>query len=392
MDTGALEAMMEMNRHNIPIMLSSGPILGSTAPGSLPAMVAQAHAEILACITLSQLIRPGAPAVYTSFARGMNMKTTNISMAGPEFAVLKVAMAQMGLALDLPVRMPAMLRDAMQLDTDMVVDFPDLLFCNDCMAVIRHALRPMDVNETTTAFDLIREVGPGGNFLAHRHTFENFKTELLHPELMDHDNWASWYKKGARTIRDKALIRVRGLLTEKADPLVTPEQARAIDAIVKEKADILCQAVGLIGSWQIRNAGTIGGNICNASPAGDSLPVLLALDAEFIAQGPEGDTTFQADRFFTGPGATRLAPDQILREIRFPTPMRVPEAEGLIQGLGLDAALDKTEACARACTEAARPIDDLRATAGYKRTIVNVFARRAARHVLTTLKNRRDRS
>ncbi|MCP4454932.1 MAG: trimethylamine methyltransferase, partial [Planctomycetes bacterium] len=174
MDTGSLEAMMEMNRHDIPIMLSSGPILGSTAPVTIPAMVAQAHAEILACITLSQLIQPGAPLVYTSFARGMNMKTTNISMAGPEFAALKVAMAQMGLWLDLPVRMPSMLRDAkvldaqagfetgmvgtlsafnadimdaMQLDTDMVVDYPDLLFCNDCMAAIKHAIRPLTVDE-----------------------------------------------------------------------------------------------------------------------------------------------------------------------------------------------------------------------------------------------------
>jgi len=263
MDTGALEAMMEMNRHNIPIMLSSGPILGSTAPVTIPAMVAQAHAEIIACITLSQLIHPGAPVVYTSFARGMNMKTTNISMAGPEFAALKVAMAQMGLWLDLPVRMPSMLRDskvldaqagfetgmvgtlsafnadimdAMQLDTDMVVDYPDLLFCNDCMAAIKHAIRPVIVDDKSMAFDLIKETGPGGNFLSTRHTFENFKTELLHPEILDHDNWNSWAEKGARSIRDKALIRVRGMLAEKHEPLLTPEQETAIDHIVQNAA------------------------------------------------------------------------------------------------------------------------------------------------------------
>ncbi|HCY85793.1 MAG TPA: trimethylamine methyltransferase [Desulfobacteraceae bacterium] len=261
MDTESLEAMMEMNRNDIPIMLSSGPILGSTAPVTIPAMVAQAHAEILACITLSQLVRPGAPVVYTSFARGMNMKTTNISMAGPEFAALKVAMAQMGLWLDLPVRMPAMLRDAkvldaqagfetgmvgtlaafnadimdaMQLDTDMVVDFPDLLFCNDCMAAIRHAIRPMEITPETMAFDLIKEVGPGGNFLSHRHTFENFKTELLHPEILDHDNWDSWAEKGARTIRDKALILVRNMLATPAPPLVTPAQEKAIHGILEK--------------------------------------------------------------------------------------------------------------------------------------------------------------
>lgn len=261
MDTASLEAMMEMNRHHIPIMLSSGPILGNTAPVTIPAMVAQAHAEILACITLSQLIQPGAPLVYTSFARGMNMKTSNISMAGPEFAALKVAMAQMGLWLDLPIRMPSMLRDskvldaqagfetgmvgtissfnadimdAMQLDTDMVVDFPDLIFCDDCMAAIRHAVRPIIVDETTLAFDVIKAVGPGGNFLTSPHTFANFKTELWHSDLFDHYNWDGWEKRGSKTIRDTAMEKVHSLLAQEASPILTPEQETAIERIVEQ--------------------------------------------------------------------------------------------------------------------------------------------------------------
>ncbi len=263
MDTASLEAMMEMNRYNIPIMLSSGPILGSTSPVTIPAMIAQAHAEILACITLSQLINPGAPVVYTSFARGMNMKTSNISMAGPEFAVLKVAMAQMGLWLDFPIRMPSMLRDskildaqagfetgmvgtlssfnadimdAMQLDTDLVVDYPDLVFCNDCMAFIRHALREVKVDQASLAFDLIKEVGPGGNYLTCQHTFKNFKTELWHSDLFDHDNWESWKNKGSKTIRDKALEKIYTMLEMDYPSIVSPKQSMAIDLIV-EKAE-----------------------------------------------------------------------------------------------------------------------------------------------------------
>lgn len=259
MDTASLEAMMEMNRHNIPIMLSSGPILGSTSPVTIPGMVAQAHAEILACITLSQLIRPGAPVVYTSFARGMNMKTTNISMAGPEFAALKVTMSQMGLWLDLPIRMPSMLRDSkvldaqagfetgmvgtlasfnadimdgMQLDTDMVVDYPDLIFCDECMAAIKHALRPIEVNEASMAFDIIKQVGPGGNFLTSQHTFQNFKTELMHSDLFDHDNWDSWEAKGSKNIRDKALEKVNALLDSETDPILTQQQEDDIDSVV----------------------------------------------------------------------------------------------------------------------------------------------------------------
>ena len=261
MDTASLEAMMEMNRYDIPIMLSSGPILGSTSPVTIPGMIAQAHAEILACITLSQLIHPGAPLVYTSFARGMDMKTTNISMAGPEFAVLKVAMAQMGLWLDLPIRMPSMLRDskvldaqagfetgmvgtlasfnadimdAMQLDTDLVVDYPDLVFCNDCMAAIRHALRDLTVTDESLAFDVIKDIGPGGNYLASQHTFQHFKTELWHSDLFDHSNWDKWTKKGARHIRDTAMEKIMSMLESDHPPVISVEQSDAIDAIVEQ--------------------------------------------------------------------------------------------------------------------------------------------------------------
>ena len=215
--------------------------------------------------------------------------------------------------------------------------------------------------------------------------------------------------------------------------------ALARHPLLKERVDILCQAVGLIGSWQIRNAGTIGGNICNASPAGDSLPPLLALNAEFVLAGPDGETVLPANGFFTGPGKTLRKPGQILTEIRIPappetasgcymklrrrkavdisiagvafqaalddagetiasagialggvapTPVRIPEAESLITGLSPGEALEKTGALSDACAEAARPIDDIRAAADYKRTIVRVFAGRCATHVLTKLKER----
>ncbi|MFO7750696.1 MAG: trimethylamine methyltransferase family protein [Desulfobacteraceae bacterium] len=264
MDTESLEAMMEMNRHNIPIMLSSGPILGNTSPITIPGTLAQAHAEILACITLSQLINPGAPLVYTSFARGMNMKTSNISMAGPEFAVMKVAMAEMGLWLDLPVRMPSMLRDskvldaqagfetgmvgtltslkadimdAMQLDTDMVVDYPDMVFCNDCMAFIRHAARKLETDDDAMAFEVMKQVGPGGNFLGNSHTFKRFKTELWHSDLFDHDNWQAWESKGSKTIRDKALEKAVTMVDETLPSILSPDQESAIDKVVKRAED-----------------------------------------------------------------------------------------------------------------------------------------------------------
>jgi len=122
----------------------------------------------------------------------------------------------------------------MQLDTDLVVDYPDLVFCNDCMAFIKHALRPVKVDPESMAFDVIKEVGPGGNYLTSQHTFQHFKAELWHSDLFDHNNWENWKNKGSKTIRDKALEKTYDMLARKYQSIITPKQSAAIDSIVEK--------------------------------------------------------------------------------------------------------------------------------------------------------------
>jgi trimethylamine--corrinoid protein Co-methyltransferase len=267
-DSESLEALMEMSRWKIPVMLSSGPILGTSSPVTLAGTIAQAHAEILGCLAISQLTNPGAPIVYTSFARGMDMKSGNISMACPEFGILKVAMAQMGKFLDLPIRMPSMLRDAkvldaqagyetgmigtviglvadlmdgMQLDMDLVVDFPDLVFCDDCMAGIRRMARDLVVDEDSLALEVMNAVGPGGTFLSEDHTFENFRQELWTPKLLERRNWDLWETDGSRDIFKVAEEKVLQMLAEKPTALLSTEAETQIDEVVtmavKENTD-----------------------------------------------------------------------------------------------------------------------------------------------------------
>jgi trimethylamine--corrinoid protein Co-methyltransferase len=260
-DSASLEALMEMSRWKIPVMLSSGPILGTSSPVTIAGTVAQAHAEILGCIAVSQLVNPGAPVIYTSFARGMDMKSGNVSMACPEFAILKVALAQMGRYLNLPVRMPAMLRDSkvldaqagfesgmiagvtgliadlmdgMQLDMDLVVDFPDLVFCDDCMSGIQRMARELVVDEAALALETIKDVGPGGTFLSHPHTYANFRRELWIPKLLERRNWDSWEKDGGLDIVEVAEKKVLDMLAEKHDTLLSVEMENQIDAVVRK--------------------------------------------------------------------------------------------------------------------------------------------------------------
>jgi CO/xanthine dehydrogenase FAD-binding subunit len=81
---------------------------------------------------------------------------------------------------------------------------------------------------------------------------------------------------------------------------------------------ILRTAVSRLATPAIRNAGTIGGNICNASPAGDTLPVLYALDASVVLESVDDTRTLPIEAFITGPGETVLKNNELLREVVVP--------------------------------------------------------------------------
>ena len=193
------------------------------------------------------------------------------------------------------------------------------------------------------------------------------------------------------------------------------------DPLVQAHFGIIVEACDHFASDQLRNAATIGGNVCNASPAGDLLPPLLVLDAEVVLSSrPNGSVETRrvplAD-FFVGPGKTVRAPGELLCAIRLPmpragfvgrffkfgtrpaldisaisialggvraegmltgarvafgavapVPMRAPRTEAALEGAALDAAtIARIAGIAR---DEVRPIDDVRASAWYRRELV----------------------
>jgi CO/xanthine dehydrogenase FAD-binding subunit len=187
-----------------------------------------------------------------------------------------------------------------------------------------------------------------------------------------------------------------------------------------------------VGSLQIRNRGTVGGNLATASPAGDGLPPLYTADAVVEVASTRGTRRVPVAEFVTGPKRTCLAEDELIcafdiaaaagpqqfakvgtrnamviavcsvslslwpeqRRVAVcvgsagPTPLRAPEAEAFIGGaLDEDGLWDRPDPIPDATAErfgalvgaAARPIDDVRGTADYRRHAVGVLARRALR-------------
>lgn len=204
---------------------------------------------------------------------------------------------------------------------------------------------------------------------------------------------------------------------------LTTHAMTASSKIVSQSVPPLAKACRTIGSVQIQNRGTIGGNIMNASPAGDTLPVLLAFDAEFLAQGIKGERWIKAHDFFTAYKKTTLGRDEILTRIRLPkmgasesstffkvgtrgalaiskavmcvraqvshggieriaiaagsvapTTMRAFGTEALLKGQVISPSLiDK--AC-RSIQDEIHPIDDIRSTANYRRFVCGALLAR----------------
>ncbi len=125
----------------------------------------------------------------------------------------------------------------------------------------------------------------------------------------------------ARILDIWRLEELRGIGVE-ADQLsigaVTTYTELRRSPIVAEFLPALTDAAATIGAAQIQNRGTIGGNVVNASPAGDTLPVLLAADAAFVLGSTNGERTVAADAFWTGYRTTARRPDELLLRIEIP--------------------------------------------------------------------------
>ena len=206
----------------------------------------------------------------------------------------------------------------------------------------------------------------------------------------------------------------------------------AVPAIeVHENADMrkyypgLTEAAHLIGSLQIQSRASVGGNLCNGSPAADTIPALIAVGAKCRVVGPKGERLVAAEDFCTAPGRTVLQPDEILVEFQIPSPARhasdaylrfIPRNEMDIAVVGVGAAITldldddrctdarialgavgptpifakeagaaligkkldaaSIEKAAQAAIAASSPIDDMRGTAEFRRHVVGVLTRR----------------
>lgn len=118
------------------------------------------------------------------------------------------------------------------------------------------------------------------------------------------------------------------------------------DSLVARHAGVLAEAAREVGSPAIRNRGTLAGNLANASPAGDTIPALYALDAELELRSSAGARVVSITAFFQGPGRTVLQPQELICAVRIPIR---PGWRGAFERLGQRAALAISKVSAAVC-------------------------------------------
>jgi len=115
-----------------------------------------------------------------------------------------------------------------------------------------------------------------------------------------------------RGIREEGGTLLVGAMTTEAELLASP--------VVRNRVPLLSEGAASIADPQVRNKGTVGGDISHGDPGNDHPALMMALDASFVLTGPNGQRTVKADGYFLGLFSTQLGPDEILTQIRIPIP------------------------------------------------------------------------
>lgn len=263
---------------------------------------------------------------------------------------------------------------------------------------------------------LMKEKGPGGRFLAGG-------TDLV----------IAIKEKGLvpKYVVDLKKIPALSAIEQNSDGSITigalaTMRAIEVSPLITKKYPFLAQSAAEVGSIQIRNRATIGGNMANATPSADVAPALLALDAKVKIVGSAGERTLALEEFFRGPGQTVMSPEEILtaivipksdpalvgeyikfspremmdlayvgvavayvwdgtakrcRGVRIvlgavsPTPMRARNAEAIVDNQILTE--DLAEKAGQEAAKEAKPISDVRSSAEYRRAMVGAMTKRA---------------
>ena len=258
----ALDKLILLAENKIPCIYTPGMILGGTAPATIPGALSIGIADTLTGLVISQLVQKGAPMICGAAGGPMDMKTMQHSYGAPEWMLLHGTSAEVFHTLGLPVFHAAGVTDSKTIDAQAAIEatmqilcalgtggnlihdvgFADLgmtgsiaqmVICDEIIGMAKRLYRGVTFDEEAFAFDVIKKVGPGGNFLMEEHTANHFR-ETWNPNLIDRYGYATWEANGSKDMTERAVEKMQEILENHQPVPLAAEVKDAVDAVLNK--------------------------------------------------------------------------------------------------------------------------------------------------------------
>jgi len=264
--TAALRTYAAANQGNVISPFIMG---GAMSPVTQPAIIAQAHAEVMVGIALTQLVKPGAPVVYGSFLTTIDLKTGAPTFGTPESTLATLAISQLSRRMGLPFRCGGHLTaskiadaQAMQestnamnpaimaganfifqaagwLESGLTIGYEKFVMDAEQCGALARVVAGLEIDDEQLAADAYREAGVGTNFLGVAHTMRHYKSANFRAELADATPFEQWSEAGSKDMQQRAYDRWNRMLAEYEVPPFDPAIDEALlEFIARKKASL----------------------------------------------------------------------------------------------------------------------------------------------------------
>ncbi len=264
--TQGITAYAERNQGSIHLPFLLG---GAVTPVTMAGSIAQSLAESMVGVALTQLVRPGAPALLATFLSSLDLRSGSPTFGTPEPALGSLVMGQLARRLKLPLRCSGnfstsklpdaqamtqamfsmkaavqsgtnfILHSAGFLDGLLSMSFEKFIMDTDVCAAMHAYLKGIEVTEDTLGLDGLREGGPGQHMFGTAHTLRHYETAYWDSALDDYQPWETWHEQGGQDAVARATARWQSQLASHEDPHLDPAIDEALlDYIARKKASM----------------------------------------------------------------------------------------------------------------------------------------------------------
>jgi trimethylamine---corrinoid protein Co-methyltransferase len=264
LDIPMLQGVIEMARAGQIVCITPFTLAGAMAPVTVAGALVQQNAEALAGITLTQLVRPGAPVIYGGFTSNVDMKSGAPAFGTPEYMKAAIIGGQLARRYKVPYRTSntcaanaidaqaayesvfslwgvtqgggnLVMHGAGWMEGGLVASFEKFVLDCDLIQMVKSFLQPLDLTRDALGLDAMKEVGPGGHFFGCAHTMARYETAFYSPILSDWRNFEQWQQAGSPLTSDKAHKVMRQVLDAYEQPAIDASIAEELEEFVARR-------------------------------------------------------------------------------------------------------------------------------------------------------------